>query len=122
MKVKIYCKLSDAKAGLLLAEDVCDQQGNCLLASDSILTEKKLSSIQTRHIDGFLIWQEQTLSKSEIIEQREAITARLAHRFRQMQDNPEMIRLHALLLTYRTECYEQKETPVSRVDNAGDTQ
>ncbi len=108
MKVKVYCKLSEAKAGLLLAEDVRDQQGNCLLTSGSILTEAKLSSIQKRHIDGFMIWQEQTLSKSEIIEQREAIKARLAHRFRQMRDNTEMHRLHDILLAYRMEYFEEQ--------------
>ncbi len=120
MKVKIHCKLSEAKTGMLLAEDVYDLQGKCLIASGLILTEAKLASIQTRHIGGLIIWQEQTFSKNEITEQREAIKASLAHRFRQMQDNSEMLRLLDILLAYRMDCFDEQEKGLEPVIVSGE--
>ncbi|VAX07068.1 hypothetical protein MNBD_GAMMA25-778 [hydrothermal vent metagenome] len=121
MKVKKQIKLEQAETGQSLSDDVCDAQGNCLMAAGVELNMAMLKRLQDRGVEILVVWEEQTLSETELAEQQVAIKARLAHRFRQMQDKPVMIRLHDVLLSYQMECFAEQTTLIASEDNAGDS-
>ncbi len=108
MKVKKQIKLEQAEAGQSLADDVCDPQGNCLMAAGVELNTAILKRLQDRGVEILMVWEEQMLSETELAEQQLAIKARLAHRFRQMQDDPGMRRLHDMLLAWRMESFDER--------------
>lgn len=108
MKVKKNIKLQQACAGQILANEVSDAQGHCLMAAGVELSTANLARLQKRGIEILTVWGEQQLSEAEITAQQLAIESRLAHRFRQMRDNPEMHRLHDILLAYRMEYFEEQ--------------
>lgn len=109
MQVKQQLRLNEVEPGQVLATDVCDLHGNCLISAGQTLSKEICTSLQRRHIEIVTVWQEQSYSKTEIIAQQVAIKAQLAHRFRQMLDNPEMRHLHGLLLNWRLQPFTQDE-------------
>lgn len=105
MKTKKTIKLDQVQLGQILALDVSDLHGNCLIAKGIELCEKTISSLSQRGIDSVVVWGH-ALNENEILAQQNAIKAQLAQRFRKVQNNTEMCLLHDILLSWRLESYE----------------
>jgi len=106
MKDKQHIKLEQAKPDMTLAQDLLDIEGHCLMTTDTLLTEDKLASLQRRGILNLVVWGAKALSPQEIAEQRTAAQAQLDQRFRQMEQEPTMQTLKAVLLAHRLEGLE----------------
>ncbi|VAW98098.1 hypothetical protein MNBD_GAMMA22-1171 [hydrothermal vent metagenome] len=105
MKTKNNINLKQAQAGQILALDVIDLNGNCLMSEGVVLSDKTISSLLQRGIDAVVVWGLQ-INENEIALQQSAIKERLAQRFRQVQNNPEMCQLHDILLRWRLQVDE----------------
>lgn len=104
-----HCKLSEVEAGMVLAVDICDPQGHRLMNAGTELNETILARLQKRDIETLMVWQEQSLSETEIAVRRDAITSSLAHRFRKVQDNADMRHLHGILLAWRLQDFVETD-------------
>ncbi len=102
MKTRIKIKLQKARIGQVLAHDVIDFNGNCLINESVVLTGDMISNLQQRAVDTIVVWG-QALNENEIIVQQHAFREKLAHRFRRVQNNSEMCLLHDILLSWRLE-------------------
>ena len=106
MKIKKILSLEQATAGMTLAQDVLDANGNCLMAAGVALTTSHMNSLRRRSINSIAIEFEQELSAEEITAQREACITHLEHRFRQQQHDADMQCLKNVLLAYRLDSME----------------
>ncbi len=116
MRIEKTITLKQATAGLLLVKDVCDTQGNCLLAAGVILNEVYLLQLQEKNIEYLTVCHEQYYSENEIIQQQIHIKEQLAQRFRHAKDNPDMCHLHDLLLAFRTEKFSEADEQGEKKD------
>ncbi len=107
MKTEKTITLEQAKVGELLVKDVCDAQGNCLLAAGVVLNEAQLAQLHARNIEYLVVCHELDYCEDEIIKQQALVKEKLAQRFRHVKDNPDMCHLHDLLLAYRTETFSE---------------
>ncbi len=103
MKDKQHIELEQAKPGMTLAQDVLGLDGHCLMTADTLLTEAKLTSLQRRGIRNLVVWSAQTLSPKEITARHNAAQAQLDQLFRQVEQEPTMRELKAILLAHRLE-------------------
>lgn len=87
--------------GARLAADVCDAGGHTLLAAGTELGAAAVVSLRKRGVSRVRI--EETVSAEELAARRAALAARLAHLFRDTEDDPLMSRLHQVVLAYRLE-------------------
>ncbi len=105
MKNKKPLVLDEAETGMMLAQEVLDVNGFCLVAAETRLTAAMLGSLQRRGVKNIMVWEEQDLSDEAIQElnrvQREACSHAIEQRFRQLQDDANMQRLKEILLAYR---------------------
>jgi len=107
MKIEKTITLKQAKVGELLVKDVCDAQGNCLLAAGVVLTEAQLAQLQAKNIEYLVVCHELHYCEDEIIKQQALVKEKLSQRFHYVKDNPDMCHLHDLLLAYRTEKFSE---------------
>lgn len=73
--------IDDAGAGMVLAAEVRDAQGNVLLAEGAALTEALLSALRRRGVESVRI-EDDGMSEEQLAAERERVAARLAHLFR----------------------------------------
>jgi len=105
MKNKKPLLLDEAATSMMLAQEVLDVNGVCLVAVDTVLTAAMLDSLKRRGVKSLVVWEEQELSDEALEDERraqcEAWSQALEHRFRQVEDDANMQRLKEILLTYR---------------------
>jgi hypothetical protein len=73
--------IDDAGAGMVLASEVRDGQGNVLLAEGATLTDALLSALRRRGVESVRI-EGDAISEEQLEAERERVAARLAHLFR----------------------------------------
>lgn len=73
--------IDDAGAGMVLAAEVRDGQGNVLLAEGAALTDALLAALRRRGVESVRIEGDE-VSEEQLAAERERIAARLAHLFR----------------------------------------
>lgn len=95
--------LEEVVAGQTLGAEVCDAQGNCLLAAGCVLSERHLMSLANKGVTRVSVQQPVVVSEQEHSERRAQIEQQLEQRFRKMQDQPQMLKLKELVLRYRLE-------------------
>lgn len=93
--------LDKVPEGARLAADVRDPEGRVLLVRGTELSAGALASLHGRGVRQVQILRE--ASAEEMSARREAVVQRLAHLFRDTQDDPLMVRLHDAVLAYRME-------------------
>ena len=101
MKSSKVVNLEQVETGMILAQDVLDANGTCLMTSGIALSASQISSLKRRSINSIAIEIEEGLSADELSAQREACIKQLDHCFRQVKDNADMQRLKNVLLAYR---------------------
>lgn len=97
MKNVTQLSLDQVQAGATLGQDVLDAQDNRLLGAGVKLTANTLALLQKRGIRSVCIVQDNLLSPEQQQEQQQAIEQRLVQRFRQVQADPNMLQLQAIL-------------------------
>jgi len=103
MKDKQHIELEQVRSGMTLAQDLLDIEGHCLMTTDTLLSEDKLACLHRCGIRYLVVWGAETLSPQEVAARRTAARTQLDHRFRQVEQEPDMRELKAILLDYRLE-------------------
>lgn len=85
----------------ILAEDLRDNKGQCLLTAKAQLTASAVQLLRRRGITMVPIEEENTLGPEQISAVRQQIEAELAQRFRSHEADPCMQELKQILLDYR---------------------
>lgn len=94
--------LDHARAGMVLAQDVRDAGGGCLLAQGAELTDATLASLRRRGLDHVMVAEaEQALSPEQRAAREADIRARIDRLFRKAASDPMLLKLHATILQYR---------------------
>jgi len=106
MKDKQHIELEQARPGMTLAQDLLDIEGHCLMTIDTLLTEDKLACLQRRGIRNLVVWGVKTLNPQEVAARSTAAQTQLDRRFRQVEQEPTMQELKAVLLAHRLENLE----------------
>jgi hypothetical protein len=94
--------LEDAAAGMVLAAEVCDRQGNVLLAQGAALSDATLQALARRGIESVRI-EDDALSPEQLAVLRERVQHRLAHLFRNPHAGAADVLLREQLAGYRME-------------------
>lgn len=97
-----WIPLDEARAGMCLAEDLEDGNGQMLLPKGAELAEATLKSLARRGIERVSVVVEVAVDEAVLAAQREASRQRLQHLFRLAQDPTSQALLH-LMLEYRME-------------------
>ncbi len=103
MKDKQHIELQQAEPGMILAQDLLDSAGHPLITADTTLTESRLVGLQRRNIHSLVVWSTQDLDPQQVAARRAAVQAQLDQRFRQVEQEPIMQKLKAILLDSRLE-------------------
>lgn len=106
MKDKQHIELKQASPGMTLAQDLLDIEGHCLITTGTLLTENKLACLRCRGIRNLVVWGAEALSSQEIATRRSAAQTQLNRRFQQVEQEPTMQELKAMLLAHRLEDLE----------------
>lgn len=106
MQIKKQIKPAQAQIGQKLAHDVWDAHGLCLFGENVVLNATMLNHLRECDLEFISVWDEQSLDENEVTKRTLEITEQLAQRFRQVQDNAPMRRLHDILLAYRLKPFE----------------
>ncbi|HEB94067.1 MAG TPA: hypothetical protein ENI94_11505 [Gammaproteobacteria bacterium] len=101
MKDKQHIQREQAEPGMTLAQDLLDLAGHPLMTTGTALTERRLAGLRRRGIRGLVVWGTQELDPQQVAAQRATVQAQLDQRFRQVEQEPTMRELKALLLDYR---------------------
>jgi hypothetical protein len=94
--------LEDAAAGMVLAAEVCDRQGNVLLAQGTELSDTLLRALERRGVDSVRI-EDDRFSQEELGALREQVAHRLAHLFRNPHAGTADLLLREQLTAWRME-------------------
>jgi hypothetical protein len=94
--------LDDAGAGMVLAEEVRDHQGNILLAKGAALTESLLAALRRRGLESVRIVDD-SVSAEQLEAERARVAARLATVFRKPPGGAADALLRELVSAWRTE-------------------
>ncbi|MDE2585606.1 MAG: hypothetical protein KGN39_09425 [Betaproteobacteria bacterium] len=97
-----WIPLDEARAGMCLADDLRDGNGQMLLPKGTELAESTLKSLARRGIEQVPVVVEAVVDEEALAARREAARQRLQHLFRLAQDSTSQALLH-LMLEYRTE-------------------
>ncbi len=97
MKNVTQLLLDQVQTGATLGQDVLDAHDNRLLNAGVELTANTLALLRKRGIRSVSIVQENLLSPEQQQMQQQAVEQRLAQRFRQVQADPNMQQLQAML-------------------------
>ncbi|HEY1229662.1 MAG TPA: hypothetical protein VGF26_20325 [Ramlibacter sp.] len=97
--------LDDAGAGMVLADEVRDGQGNVLLAKGATLGEPMLAALRRRGVEHIRV-EDDGLSPEQLAAERERIEARLARLFRQPHGGAADALLREQLAAYRMEQFK----------------
>ncbi|MDD5330710.1 MAG: hypothetical protein PHX38_11950 [Sulfuricella sp.] len=101
MKSK-WMPLERAEVGMVLAQDVLDAGGGCLLAQGGELTEASLASLRRRGVDHVVVAvAEEALSAEQRAAREAEMRARIDRLFRKAGSDPMLLKLHATILQYR---------------------
>jgi hypothetical protein len=94
--------IDDASAGMVLADEVCDRQGNVLLAKGTALSESTLAALRRRGVEGVRI-EDDGASPEQLAAGREQVAARVAHLFRAAHGGAADAFLREQIAAYRME-------------------
>jgi hypothetical protein len=97
-----HVALDEASAGMVLADEVCDRQGNVLLAKGAELSESLMQALRRRGVESIRI-EDDALSPEQLAAERERVAARLAHLFRKPHAGAANTLLREQLIGYRME-------------------
>jgi hypothetical protein len=101
VKKCVEVALHDAAADSILALDVTDAKGLCLMPAGTMLTRKILTRLAARGVKSVSIYRDETSTPEQRQGRREEIARQLEQRFRRVADEPLMKQLKASLLKYR---------------------
>lgn len=93
--------LDQIETGMLLAQDVCNPNGTCLLSEGTVLSAATIASLRQREVDYVMVSQEVPLTVEESATLEAGIRARIGRLFRVAGADPIMLKLHNTLLQYR---------------------
>jgi hypothetical protein len=94
--------LEQAAPGMVLAGEVCDRQGNVLLANGTALTDTLLQALARRGVDSVRV-EDDALSPEQLADLRERVEQRLAHLFRNPHPGAANALLREQISAYRME-------------------
>ena len=100
-----HIAIDDASAGMVLADEVCDRQGNVLLARGATLSEGLLAALRRRGVEGVRI-EDDSVSDEQLATERERVEARLAHLFRKQHGGKADALLRQQITAWRMERFE----------------
>ena len=101
MKKSIKIDLSDAKEGMVLAEDVIDAKGVRLVTIGTELSGTSINVLKKRSIESITIIQHEELSEEERKNKIHEIEQTLELAFSKSQNEPFMQDLKQIILDYR---------------------
>ncbi len=93
--------LDQVETGMLLAQDVCNPNGTCLLSEGVVLSVATIAALRQREIDYVMVLVEVPLTLEESATLEAGIRARIERLFRVAGTDPIMLKLHNTLLQYR---------------------
>lgn len=93
--------LDEVEVGMVLALDVCDAGGGCLLARGAELTESTIASLRRRGLDYVMVEVEEQLTAEQRAAREAETRRRIDWLFRKAGKDPMLLKLHATLLQYR---------------------
>ena len=105
--------IDQARSGLVLAADVNNTQGQCLIVDGTILNTNTIKQLKKYGVKTLLV-QDDFTEKNPYDAQKEAISSTIKHQFRKAKDNPEMQQLQQLLLDWHLAEFETQS-----VDHGG---
>lgn len=93
--------LDQTKSGMLLAQDVCNTNGTCLLPQGTVLSNAVIVSLRRREVDYVMVSIEEMLSEDRHATLEAAIRTRVERQFSNTGTDPIMLKLRDMLLQYR---------------------
>lgn len=104
MKLKNKINLIDqCVPGMILAAEICNQQGNVLLPAGTELTISSILSLKKRSINHVVITIEDTRTEEEVAAKLANMKTWLDFLFRKCGENPELALLQELIFKYRSD-------------------
>ena len=100
MTAKRYT-LDQLEAGMMLAQDVCDAGGGCLLAQGAELSDATIAALGRRGVSHVLVALEEILTPEQRAAREEEIRDRVEWLFRKAGNDPMLLKLRATLLQHR---------------------
>ncbi|KAF0191818.1 MAG: hypothetical protein FD165_1541 [Gammaproteobacteria bacterium] len=101
MKKCVEVVLGDVDESAILALDVTDAKGVCLMPAGTMLGEKTLKRLASRGVKKVSIYREETSTPEEQEKKRQEVARQLDERFRKVANDLLMEQLKAVLLEYR---------------------
>jgi hypothetical protein len=95
--------LALAKPGMVLAQEVRNQQGQVLLQVGADLSASSISILIKRNIVHVSVWHEDDRSEEELAAERIKVTERINRLFRNTAADGTMGALRQMILDYRLE-------------------
>lgn len=86
---------------MVLAQEVRDSGGGCLLAQGAELSEGTIASLRRRGIESVWVAVEETLTPEQRADREAAIRERIERLFRKAGSDPMLFKLRATLLQHR---------------------
>lgn len=93
--------LDEVESGMVLALDVCDAGGGCLLAQGAELSESTIASLRRRGLDYVMVLVEEHLTEAQRAARDAETRQRIDWLFRKAGNDPMLLKLHAMMLQYR---------------------
>jgi hypothetical protein len=94
--------IDDASAGMVLADEVCDRQGNVLLAKGTQLSDSTLAALRRRGVEGVRV-EDDGVSPEQLAAAREEVAVRVGHLFRAAHGGAADAFLREQITAYRME-------------------
>lgn len=108
--------LDQVETGMLLAQDVCNPNGTCLLSEGMMLSATMIAALRQREVDYVMVSQEVPLTLEESATLEAGIRARIERLFRVAGTDPIMLKLRNTLLQYRLSALNKSNSPLKLED------
>ncbi|MCE3262994.1 MAG: hypothetical protein K0R43_2073 [Pseudoduganella sp.] len=77
-----HLPLADVQAGMVLSDELLDQQGHVLLPAGTVLTDKMLARLAAHGVESLAVVDDTPADPVQSAAERQAQRARIAHLFR----------------------------------------
>ncbi len=102
--------LDQLEPGMVVAHDVCNTNGTCLLPQGTALSSAVIASLRRREVDYVMVSIEEMLTRDRRVTLEDSIRARIERQFCKAGTEPIMLKLRDTLLQYRLAALEQSNS------------
>ena len=93
--------LDQIEIGMVLAQEVCNVNGTCLLAAGTVVSGATIAALKRREVDYIMVAVKEIFTPEQCAVLATAARARIERLFHKVDGDPLMLKLRDTLLQYR---------------------